>query len=366
MKKILDVTKPVFAVDVDDANLLAVLGKYQNSTNFKKWFIRNFIDLWCYDRDGVKTMGFDKPFSKNLDCFREERTKHDYFDKPFPDSSIHDCELLTTIQMERDSTEKKYDTIVDFVKEYIDKEYYLFFEIDSFYIPVAVFHHHSHYNSRTLIYGYDDEKQTINTADFYGPFDRNVSYKFREIHYKDFVNAYSSYECSKNLEYERLLAFKYKDKEISVNKGELKYALKRYLLDFDDTYNNIYYGIKCYDAIQEELEKKYIDFKLFNFMAAHAEAMKLRVEYMKELGIIAPEIETNEFERFRRNANTCKNVLFKYVVSQDRNVKEKVSDSYKLLREQDILCTKMIVDAIKGEENVYRWEAGLKKPKKRM
>lgn len=308
-------------------------------------------------------MGFDKPYSNQLHCFREEVTKHDYFDKPFPDSSLHDCDLLFKFQLERDSTEKKYDTIVEFVKEYIDNEYFLFFEVDCFYIPVAVFNHQSHYNSRTLLYGYDDETQTLHVADFYGPFDRNVAYKFREISFQDFVMAYSSYECSKNLQYERLLAFKYRDKDIAVNKGEIKYALKRYLQGFDDTHNNIYFGIKCYDAIQEELTKRYIDFRLFNYIAAHAKAMRLRVGYLQELNIINSDLDTTEFEKIEKDASVCKNILLKYVVSQERNVRDKVSNCYKELMENDILCTKLLIDSIKGEENVYRWEAGLHKEK---
>ena len=361
MKKILEVKKPIIACDVDDADLMAVLMTHQDSENYKKWFIRNYIDLWCYDDNGTKIMGFDKPRINRLHCFRKESTKHDYFDRPFPDNTLFDCELIYRLEMDRDTLEKKYDTIVDMVKYYIDLDFYLFFELDCFYIPVALFNQKIHYNDKTLIYGYDDEKQVVQVADFYGPFDRNISYKFREISYIDFVHAYSSYECSKNLQYERLLLFKYYEKDIPINKGEIKYALKRYLTGFDDRYNHIYFGSKCYDAILEELNKKYLDFKLFNYISSHAKAMNLRVKYLKELHILDDTFSgEEEFADFEKYAQRVRNMVYKFVVSQDRNVKEKVEETFQILKEKDLHCTQLLIEAIKGEENVYRWAVGLK------
>ena len=360
MKKKLEVTRPIIACDSDDADLLAVLMVHQDSDNYKKWFIRNYIDLWCCDDNGIKIMGFDKPRVNKLNCFREETTKHDYFDRPFPDNTLYDCELMHRFEMDRDTLEKKYDTIVDMVKYYIDLDYYLYFELDCFYIPVAVYNSKIHYNSKTLIYGYDDDKEIIYVADFYGPFDRNVAYKFREISYIDFVHAYSSYECSKNLQYERLLIFKYCETEIPINKGELKYALKRYLNGFVDKYNNICFGSKCYEAILDDLNKKYVDFKLFNYLGSHAKATNLRMKYLKELHVLEEDFPEEDFAEFEKYAQRLRNMVYKFVVSQDRNVKEKVEETLMNLKEKDLYCTQKLIEGIKGEENVYRWAVGLK------
>lgn len=105
-QKILPVVQPPIACDKDDANMLAVLWPHENNENVKKWFVRNFIDLWCYDPLDTKEMGFDKPFTSQLDCFRPEGTKHVYFDRPFPDSTIHDCQLLKRVAYDRDTLEK--------------------------------------------------------------------------------------------------------------------------------------------------------------------------------------------------------------------------------------------------------------------
>ena len=361
MEKILPLTKPVFSCDIDDANLLAVLNSYEQDIAYKKWFIRNFIDLWCFDVHGTKIMGFDKPKYNYLHCFRKEVTKHDYFDRPFPDSSPHDCELLHRIELDKDTLEKKYCTIVDFVKDYIEQGYYLLFELDCFYVPFALFNNKIHYNSRTLFYGYNDEKKCVNVADFYGPFDRNVAYKFRELSYQDFINAYSSYECVKNIQYDRLLVFKYFEKELAVNKGELKYAMKRYCQGMHDFENNIYFGINVYDAIQEELEKKYIDLRLFNYIAAHAKAARLRVQYMMELEIIDKDESLVEmFNDFETEAYSCRNVLIKFVVSQNTGERTVVRKAYEKLKETDQRCMELLMSRITGEENVYRWAAGLK------
>ncbi|OMD67393.1 hypothetical protein BSK48_20040 [Paenibacillus odorifer] len=357
----MDVAKPPFSCDVDDADLLSVLWVHEDDINMKKWFIRNFIDLWCYETDGIQTMSFDKPFSTKLHCFRPEGTKHNYFDKPFPDSSIHDCQLLSRVEWDRDTLEKKYETITDLIEECISNGLYMFLEIDCFYIPVALFNQRIHYNSRTLIYGFDTEQKILNVADFYGPFDRNVAFKFREVSYEDFIKAYSSYECSKNLEHERLLAFKYSSTEISLNKGELKYALKRYLDGFEDPYNNIRFGVKCYDAISEELDKKYMDFRLFNFVYSHAKAMKMRAAYMKELDVLDESFtDLSAFDELEKFALSCRNSLIKFVVSQDKGVKNKVIQLYEKLRDKDIECTRLLMDHIKDAENVYRWKKGLK------
>jgi hypothetical protein len=361
MQKILDVVKPPIACDVDDADLFSVLWVHKDDINVKKWFVRNFIDLWCYESDGIKTMSFDKPYSTKLHCFRPEGTKHNYFDKPFPDSSIHDCELLSRFEWDRDTLEKKYDTITDLIEECISNGLYMFLEIDCFYIPVALFNYRIHYNSRTLVYGFDSEKKLLNVADFYGPFDRNVAYKFREVSYEDFIKAYSSYECSKNLQHERLLAFKFTSNPIQVNKGEIKYALKRYLDGFEDPYNKIRYGVKCYQSIVEELEKKYIDFRLFNYMYSHAKALNMRASYMQELGILEDTFtDFTAFDELEKYSLSCRNSLFKFVVSQDRGTREKVIQMYEKLREKDIECTRLLIEHVKDAENVYRWEKGLK------
>lgn len=248
------------------------------------------------------------------------------------------------------------------VKETLDNDYYMFFEIDCFYIPYALYNRRMHYNSRTLIYGYDDEEGVLHLADFYGPFDRNVAYKFRAVKYADFVKAYSSYECSKNINFEHLLAFKYDpDKHIPLNKGELKYALKRYTDGFEDTHNNVYYGIKCYDAIQDALEKKYVDFRIFNYISNHAKAMRMRVEYLSEFEAI--ELEPDQmavFTDLEKSALGCRNALFKLVVSQDRTFRNRLMDQYRALREKDLACNMLLIDQIKDAENVYRWGAGLK------
>lgn len=360
MKKILEIASPSIACDVDTADLMAILEVHHSTAAFKKWFVRNFIDLWCFHVNNEKVFGFSKPVDKRLHCFRQEGTKHDYFDAPFPDSSLHDCALLERKEYDRDTLEKKYDSIVDMVKDYINQDYYMFFEIDSFYVPCALFHGKIHYNSQTLFYGYDDEKRTLNVADFYGPFDRNVAYKFRELSYEDLIKAYGSYECSKNLEYERLLTVKFQENGLAINKGEIKYSLKRYLHGQNDTYNNIYFGVKCYDGLLEELDKKYLELSAFNYFYHHAKAMSMRAKYLKESLVLPSDFDSARFEKLESFAAACRNSLFKFVVSQERGVKEKTIEAYKRLREMDIACCQYFIDNITGEENVYRWGAGLK------
>lgn len=107
MKKILEIASPSIACDVDTADLMAILEVHHSTAAFKKWFVRNFIDLWCFHVNNEKVFGFSKPVDKRLHCFRQEGTKHDYFDAPFPDSSLHDCALLERKEYDRDTLEKK-------------------------------------------------------------------------------------------------------------------------------------------------------------------------------------------------------------------------------------------------------------------
>lgn len=222
MEKKLLVSKPVIACDIEETDLMTILGVHKDSEAYQKWFVRNFIDLWCFKKNNENLFSFSKPATNKLHCFRPEGTRHDYFDRPFSDCSIFDCELLIRKEYDRDTLEKKYNSIVDMVIDFIDKEFYLLFEIDAFYIPCALFNGKIHYNSLTLIWGYDSDREMIYVADFYGSFDRNVAFKFREISFIDLIKAYSSYECSKNLDYERIMTIKFDDKDICINKIGLK------------------------------------------------------------------------------------------------------------------------------------------------
>lgn len=363
MKEILPIESKIpFSCDKEVSHVFSVLCVHKESINFKKWFIRNFSDLWFIEHNENATMGFDKPKDNKINCFRPEGYKHDYFDKPYPDVYLTDCELFVRKQWDRDTLEKKYETIIDLIKERIQLGWYMYFEIDNFYVPCAVYHHQLHYNSGVLIYGFDDETEEIYVADYYGPFDRNVSYKHCKIKYGDFIKAYSSYECSKNLSFEPLLTFKYKDTNIEVIEGELKYALKRYLNGMNDQYNKISFGIKCYDSVIKELDNRYIELQLINYLYGHSKALELKYNYLRELDLFNDEIKESElFNELNKYALIVKNTILKYVVSQDKDIKDKVLNLILQLKEKDSQCIEFLIDNFSTAENVYRWNRGLKK-----
>jgi len=89
--------------------------------------------------------------------------------------------------------------------------------------------------------------------------------------------------------------------------------------------------------------------------------MKMRAAYMKELDVLDESFtDLSAFDELEKFALSCRNSLIKFVVSQDKGVKNKVIQLYEKLRDKDIECTRLLMDHIKDAENVYRWKKGLK------
>lgn len=192
---------------------------------------------------------------------------------------------------------------IEFCKESIDREFYLFIPIETSEIS-----NYSNYKKKDkrephhiFVYGYDDEKQVFECSEFFSF--SNRGYSFESVSYKELENAFmdlqnqTTPEMMKNehlqwlKDIQLLHSFtEYKDK-FTVQRVQI--GLQNYLNERDcfgnkDYLKDVYYGYAIYDLLKEyveqiiEKDREVFDVRGFHLIYLHFRYLRLQAEFLKE------------------------------------------------------------------------------------
>jgi hypothetical protein len=128
------------------------------------WVLSNYIQL-AYDRSPASPV----PFAFYM---------YDYADNPW----------LETIRGSQDWFQIPVGEIVDFVKNQLRREYYVYLCLDNFFLPHRWSHYFEHFSHDTLVHGFNDRTRTLRLVG-YG---RTGKFGTWETSYEDFERAYAS------------------------------------------------------------------------------------------------------------------------------------------------------------------------------
>jgi hypothetical protein len=163
---ILPTGSPMITAYPRHANFLSIL---QRDILKLDWFFENYIQLQINKKDIENELKLE--FHIGYDTL----------------SIIKYCPAISYTLFQRDLIHKAYDDIIDFIIDYIDKGYYLYFLVNTAHISAYTNTYKS--NHDLMVYGYDKDKKEIYAADFFDLKYSQESISFEELRkgYKDLL-----------------------------------------------------------------------------------------------------------------------------------------------------------------------------------
>lgn len=308
-KKILEMTYPSITTNPYTTNKLSVLVNHEETF---PWFYSNFIQFWALKKgpNHAKSYWFDFLFYNG------------YRFCPFYKRYLMDKKLL----------EFKWDSIIDFVIESIDLDYYIYLNINTSYIP-----EYKGFEKNVMhdifVYGYDKSNKKLNVADF---FDKKYSYA--NIDFEDFKKAYYNLNLTNEydfLEGVSIEAYKYADYAFDINfvinsitdfLHSRNTTINSDLNEFDNK-DDICYGLEVYNVFINYLEEQknsrnfYVDLRGFHMIYDHKKTMALRIDYLHKIGyILNPDQIISIYKELEKECLKIRNYLIKLIFSRNIQV----------------------------------------------
>ena len=298
MKKILPLSSSPITSYPHYADVFSIIGTQSN--HHIPWIYNYFVQLFVPD---------------NI----EQGLRIDYV---VPDVFIF-LPYIETNFISRDIALHKWNGIINFIRDYIEYNYYIyaFFEVSQI---AAYTTKHIRYHDM-MLYGYDDKEEEIYFSDNY----KNGKYTSGVATYEEIINASNNYitirtSGGQNIKPFRCLRYKENCDPFHFNKDEYIRLLTEYI---ERKNSNKYwkvpriykaeeekciYGIGIYTFIRrhicyiQELNKK-IDIRGFYVLYEHKTILEKSLTYMmgENWKIKYPE----EWEKLKRNINTTNTML---------------------------------------------------------
>lgn len=181
---------------------------------------------------------------------------------------------------------ENYNSLTEFIKMCIKNNYYMYFDIDRYYIKNYKYdRHRSH---EIFVYGFDDQLKMVYIADFFD----SHTYSFEKCSYEEINKAYINVYDLKN-NYQDIHLFRTFGNKYDFDERLLKIYLEDYLnstnsyhrMDISRQYGNkLVYGLSTYDTIIElfnmESENGRYDYRIPALHLTHKRLMDLRLDFL--------------------------------------------------------------------------------------
>ncbi|QNU66155.1 hypothetical protein EHE19_014905 [Ruminiclostridium herbifermentans] len=271
--------------------------------------------------------------------------------------------------------------IIDFIKTCINKNLYLFFDIDMYYISAYKMHYNkTHFLHEIFIYGYDDDKKIFYMGD-----NTTGKYTLDQVTYDEIITSTNVILDLYRDDNEDAELYKYKEKAIymmcvtknvernwqdpsfskdifEVNIKKIINDLKEYLL-LDNyaegyRYSNYYvFGIDCYNELMKFVRSaiengQHVDRRAFYSFIEHKKLMLLRMEFLNDK--YNDKYDLNQLiERYSNLVNEFNIILssvLKANMIKDNDLWEKINVKLKECKEEDIVLMNEFIRILSQSE----------------
>ncbi len=328
-RKKLPLGKPIVSSYYYESYPLSILDAYGDK--YLPWIFSNYINL-----------NVNIEIEKQQDLFLA-----------FYGPLTYDCPFLKSQKVFWSSFESLGIDIHTYIKNNIEKEYYLYFQVDWYYIPNRTPYNKEHFLHDLMVHGYDNTRQIY----YVSGYDIEGTYRESEVTFDAFEQAFKNNLVDKIEESwaDRIFLFQYDDKaEYKFNYELVKLQIKDYLnsensfekynrfIDFDYSRER---GINVYDIISKYLSLvKKGDFKLYGFYESldqrvfkicyeHKNIMLQRLNYINE-NIKPVNDILEEYKKVHALTEQCYFMCIKYNITKKiatlDNLTEKVNEIKKL------------------------------------
>lgn len=217
--------------------------------------------------------------------------------------------------------------IVDFVVDSIDRGYYVYLNVDEYFIPDRGCYHKQHFSHDTLVHGYDLESRTFKILGF----NKIGSYESTDVSFKEFSQSYHSLDKIENHCHQIYLYQYNQDGKYDFNAKLVKETLEDYLYSRNTSERfsmlaepwDRAYGMESYDCLQKYFQdllanKIHTDIRHLHILWEHKSCMRLRTEYMYENGFIENPNFIEAAKLIEHKAFMVKKLFLKYFLSGKR------------------------------------------------
>lgn len=307
---------------------------------YYKWLCNNFIQM-RYRKGDTDRIGY--PGLMNRD---------------WRNYSIHP---LVRFGYEKREIVLKYG-MWDYIKNNIDSNRYLEIWLNEYYIEGLMAYNKRTYFHESLIYGYNEEKMSIQMLSIY-----NGKIKALDVPIESIVYAWSEPVSLCTV----IRSLEYSPDEIGYEL-DIKHIckeLQNYLLGKNSTEDYMYiaqkeegaFGIEVYDDIlkTDVGQKDFLsDVRIAYMIKEHKECMKLRIDYLYEKEIMSLS-EHFKIDKSMQNILKMSEVILmlvmKNIISKKEQLQNIIWDYLEKIKEQELECYTYLLSILKKhEENTVR------------
>ncbi|WP_187355400.1 hypothetical protein ['Paenibacillus yunnanensis' Narsing Rao et al. 2020] len=319
------------------AHILSILTCYENTY---PWIFSNYIQLFI-----------NKDYKHNWGDF--------YFPIPYELRPSDTCRYLISQKIDREVILKKWDSVIDFIIENIDSNYYVHIMMNYFYVPVSDRYKNVHKSHDMFVYGYDLDRRIFYISDFF----KDGVYSQEEISFSDFDLAFTKKNLTNNPDYLNGMVYLYKfNKEFEYDfsiEGIIN-SINNYLFneipEYWKLYNyhnqiNIDFGMQIYSTLKNYVNNTSdnegsLDIRPFYLLYEHKRIATLRMKYLHEnqhLGKMNCGFIDN-FSLIEAQAKITTNHAIKYNLTNNKHILERMNLLLTNLEKEESKCLNQFLD----------------------
>ncbi|WP_440109532.1 hypothetical protein [Paenibacillus sp. QZ-Y1] len=343
MSLILPMNYPVVTCYPNHSNLLSVISQNER---YVDWFLDNYIQLLA-----------------NKDEYKRNILRLDFYTNDLWKT----CPFVQIQQISRKTIAKKYDNIIDFFRDSIREQSYVYVLVDKYYISkYQNSYKKNHYVHDIFLYGFDNDKEVFYAADNFA----GGKYSYETIKFSESTDAYNHVGIL-NLEdwLEGIQLVTYREKNnfwglthyYKFDIDKLIIELSDYLTSFKTVkrYGHAYYqwmlhaadyafGLEVYDVIINYLNatSDLNDLRPLFVLWEHKKVMLLRIKYLEENKFIHTVLSTG-YIKIEQETKILMGLYLKYLLTREEKIRQRIISKLSAVRQEEEVILRNLLNLLK-------------------
>lgn len=343
--KTLPFCKPLISNYPQHAFYLSIISENKDC---QPWIYSNYTNLF------LSALENDEFF---LDFFVQ--TPEHHFNPWFKDSQ----------RLHRDLILKSIPSLISFIKDQIDSNYYVYTHVDEYYIPNTNSYQKRRFAHAVMIYGYDDSTQVFQLAGFLD----NRSYSQTTVSYDEFKKAFEQCDIYDDyLNYTHLLKINPEYHNGKIYEFSLSYfaeCMENYYTSYNEMqnfrsfytpelYSDRTFGLEIYKKITAFLastisKNSNFEPRFLYTLKEHKKFMNLKIKYIEQEGHYRfPDVFKDNYLKVEKETTVILNQFLKHMITQkEMNINmliNKLNSLYQLEKEAlELLLTDLTKQGIR-------------------
>ena len=276
---------------------------------------------------------------------------------------LENCPWLIKDSISHEMISEKWDDIIDFLIDAINVNYYIYIEVDEFYIKEYDNYKKKHLSHTILIYGYDEEVKEFYVADFY----KDRKYYFAKVTFEEIKKGYENISTTfllgiillrkKDSSY---FTYEYSRTGLIKNLEDFLYSKntkeRNMIINYKRVMphvNESVFGLSVFDSICYSFSKTgYVPLTNLYVIKEHIKVLEIIVLQLSKLGLVE-DWENIYFvlQDIYRKSELSIYLNIKYRISNKNQLITRIIELIQEIKTKEELLVKKIIDNIRMEES---------------